>query len=481
MHPVVAPTKPTAASSLYILLNGRAVTVATSLPYQADVTRCFEPLLDAPLPVLLQSAGAHNDFGRYDVFSADPIAEVRYDAGRISIAGKTTTTSRPFEAAAAAVQHRLTPRAPPANGDTPPFTAGFIGYFGYSLHADIERQRPAPAPPLDWPQLAGGIYDWSVVTDHVRRTTTLFLPPEPARQREVRNLIATRPRPPRAAVDLGAFRSTFSERSYRAAFAAVKEYINAGDCYQVNLARHYRASARGDPWQLYRTWLRRQPGPYAAFLSFPFGALISLSPERFVRTTRQRDGAWSAHTAPIKGTSARGANSADDHRSAVALAESHKERAENLMIVDLLRNDLGRICDQGTIRVEDFCRVMSLDNVHHLVSTIRGRLACGTRAGDVLRALFPCGSVTGAPKIRSIDIINELEPTGRSVYCGSVGSISVDGTLNTSVAIRTAAVTPTADNAHDVHLWGGGAVVADSVADRELAEIDAKVGRLMTL
>ena len=206
-----------------------------------------------------------------------------------------------------------------------------------------------------------------------------------------------------------------------------------------------------------------------AYLATPFGHIVCLSPERFIRYSGAR-----METSPIKGTAPRHPTKNLDAASRDRLVESTKDRAENLMIVDLLRNDLGRICKPGSIRATALFQVESFANVHHLVSTISGVPRPAIDAWAALTATFPGGSVTGAPKIRAMEIINELETVGRSIYCGSIGYIDRSGAMDTNIAIRTLAFTPTG-----VHCWGGGGVVADSIAALELIEIEQKIGRLL--
>lgn len=261
--------------------------------------------------------------------------------------------------------------------------------------------------------------------------------------------------------------------TYCNAFNTVKRYIAAGDCYQVNLARHYVAGMTGDramaSWSAYQRLVEVLPAPFGAYLATPFGHIVCLSPERFIRYSGN-----CIETSPIKGTAPRHTTMALDTASRNHLATSAKDRAENLMIVDLLRNDLGRICTPGSIQATELFQVETFANVHHLVSTIRGVPWPHVDAWAALTATFPGGSVTGAPKIRAMEIINELETVGRSVYCGSIGYIDRSGAMDTNIVIRTLAFTPTG-----VHCWGGGAVVADSIASVELAEIEQKIGRLL--
>jgi para-aminobenzoate synthetase component 1 len=241
----------------------------------------------------------------------------------------------------------------------------------------------------------------------------------------------------------------------------VIEYIFAGDIFQANLSQRLEAPLLGTPLELYRRLRRRNPAPFAAFLDYGDVAIASSSPERFLRVDDGRQ----VETRPIKGTRPRGVGPEHDAALALALAESDKDRAENVMIVDLLRNDLSRVCRPGTVRVPELFAIEHYATVHHLVSTVVGELAPEHDAVDLLRAAFPGGSITGAPKVRAMQIIAELEPTARGVYCGAIGYVSVTGALDTNVVIRTYLVL-----GRDVYFQVGGGIVADSNPEQEYRE-----------
>ena len=228
-------------------------------------------------------------------------------------------------------------------------------------------------------------------------------------------------------------RSSFTHAGYLDAVRRVREYILAGDIFQTNLSQRFEAPLTESPWDLYRRMRIRNAAPFAAFFETPDVSVVSASPERFLRV----DERGHVETRPIKGTMPRGFGPEHDGALGQALSESAKDRAENLMIVDLMRNDLSRVCSPGTVRVPELFALEHYATVHHLVSTVVGDLAPGSDALDLLRAAFPGGSITGAPKVRAMEIIAELEPSQRSVYCGSIGYCSVTGALDTNIAIRT--------------------------------------------
>jgi para-aminobenzoate synthetase component 1 len=255
--------------------------------------------------------------------------------------------------------------------------------------------------------------------------------------------------------------SNFDRAGYLAAVGRAIDYIHAGDCFQVNLSQRLLYPATVSPLELYRRLRERNAAPFAGYFDLGAFQIASASPERFLRVTA----AGEVETRPIKGTRPRGATPAEERANQQELLHSAKDRAENIMIVDLLRNDLGRVCRYGSVRVPAVCRLETYRYVHHLVSEVRGRLREGLGAVDLLRAAFPGGSVTGAPKIRAMEIIAELEPTARGPYCGSLGYLGFDGSMDTNLLIRTFTV-----GRGWIQFPVGGGIVADSVPEREYEE-----------
>jgi para-aminobenzoate synthetase component 1 len=324
------------------------------------------------------------------------------------------------------------------------------------------------------PDMAVGIYDWAVVVDHQERQAHLVSRQRNARTARCLPEILDRLRTMKNAPASG-FRitspivSNFTQESYAAAFARVQDYLQAGDCYQINLAQRFSAAAAGDAAEAYLALRRRNPAPYSALLNVSQGQILCVSPERFLRA---RDG--HVETRPIKGTRPRGSDAMSDAQLIEALRHHPKDRAENLMIVDLMRNDLNKNCAPGSVQVPHLFEVESYSNVHHLVSTVEGRLATGRDALHLLRDCFPGGSITGAPKRRAMQIIDELEPHPRGIYCGAIGYVGFDGNMDTNIAIRTLARTEDA-----IHCWAGGGLVADSVQEAEYQEtLDKAAGML---
>jgi para-aminobenzoate synthetase component 1 len=403
-------------------------------------------LAHLPHLLFLDSADRHAERGRYSYVAADPVEWI------------TSWSHDPFVELSA----KLAALRRPTVRGLPPFQGGLAGIFGYGLQHVIER---IPRPRFDEfqvPDLAVGIYDWVIAWDHAanrawrissgereQRSAPITVMADPE------ELAPQYPLPGHAGVT-----SNFDRDRFLAAVRRAIEYIHAGDCFQINLSQRLLARTTEHPLDLYGRLRERNPAPFAGYLDLGPFAIASASPERFLRV---RDG--EVETRPIKGTRPRGSTLAEDQARIADLAASAKDRAENVMIVDLLRNDLGRVCEYGSVRVPQVCEIETFRFVHHLVSTVTGRLAEGRSPLDLLRACFPGGSVTGAPKVRAMEIIAELEPTARGPYCGSLGFVGFDGSMDTSILIRTF----TAGRGWLQFPVGGG-IVADSDPEREYDE-----------
>jgi para-aminobenzoate synthetase component 1 len=406
------------------------------------------------LPYLLfLDSSAQGALSRYSFLAADPVAVARTpDAARDMLRG-----------------HRHRPLA-----GLPPFQGGIAGYVGYDWGAELERVARPPADRLtpQIPDVALAHYEWVIAWDHLEEKAWLIATGDEARAatraawvRErlaaappaVRDHPAPAPEPPQ---------SNFARAEFEAGVSRIREYIAAGDVYQVNLSQRFHAPFVGSALALYRRLRARNPAPFGAYLEFAGAQVASISPERFLRleaTTR------AAEARPIKGTRPRGTTPDRDSALARELLESEKDRAENVMIVDLLRNDLGKVCVPGSVRVPKLFALESHPTVHHLVSTVTGRLADGADAFDLLRAAFPGGSVTGAPKIRAMQIIAELERAPRGLYCGAIGYVSATGAMDFNIPIRTIVLR---DGSATFHAGAG--IVWDSEPVAEYEETLAK-------
>ncbi|WP_035572598.1 aminodeoxychorismate synthase component I [Halomonas halocynthiae] len=451
----------------------------TPFPYHPTPLKYFTQLRRRPNAVLLDSGRPEAPGGRYDILSSDPLAMLEVDtAGKVSGVNELEHLA-PF-AAQQALLDRLNSDVPPSEL---PFLGGLIGYWAYDLGQPSGTEKhPPKAPQAPQPKLPAsrvGLYDWALLQDHHKAQSWLVASAKRRQQVEtwLTEALASDDESQSAYNALSDsfqltdnFTADMSKDAYLDRFNQVQRYIRAGDCYQINLAQRFSAPYQGDPWQAYQLLRQATPTPYAGYLAWNKSAVLSLSPERFIRSSNGQ-----VETRPIKGTRPRGTHRHDDQRLAESLVHSTKDRAENVMIVDLLRNDLGQVCRTGSVQVPQLCGLESYANVHHLVSVVTGQLAEGQRPLDLLAAAFPGGSITGAPKVRAMQIINELEPSTRSVYCGSLGYVDCRGNMDTSIAIRTAVL-----DRDLLHLWGGGGLVADSEGEDEYAETLDKIRHLMT-
>ncbi|MGM0913970.1 MAG: aminodeoxychorismate synthase component I [Pseudomonadota bacterium] len=441
----------------------------TPHPYRPTPLFAFARLRRRPGAVLLDSGRPKAPGGRYDILSSDPLAVLEVDeAGRVDGVPELRDLS-PF-AAQQALLERLAATGPLPASELP-FLGGLIGYWSYDLGYQLEPVGQGARRAVTLPASRVGLYDWALIQDHQRGEAWLVATPE--RRRQALEWLNAAPAGETDCRLTAPFAAELDRDAYLARFEAVQRYIRAGDCYQVNLAQRFSAPYEGDLWAAYRRLRAATPTPFAGYMAWPSArgeqAILSLSPERFLAC---RDG--QVETRPIKGTRPRGDTPESDARLAAELEGSLKDRAENVMIVDLLRNDLGRSCRPGTVRVPQLCGLESYTNVHHLVSVVTGTLADGRTPLELLAGAFPGGSITGAPKVRAMQIIDELEPSRRSVYCGSLGYVDTRGHMDTSIAIRTAV----ADGGR-LHLWGGGGLVADSQGEAEYQETWDKIRHLM--
>lgn len=454
------------------------IPLLTELPYRPDSAALFEAVADRPWAVFLDSGLHHPGQARYDIIAAEPYARLVTRGELTEIHGDCSELSRADPFALLREQLAIDPGC---RGELSrvelPFTGGAIGYFGYDLARRYEK-LPVRARDLERiPDMAVGIYDWAVVVDHSEQRAWLAgqgRDPDTDRKWDalVRLFTAVSPERQRAPFRVTSpVTSNLTPRGYGHAFERILNYIRAGDCYQVNLAQRFTAQASGDPWLAYQRLRLINPAPYSAYMNTPYAQILSASPERFLRVTGNQ-----VETKPIKGTRPRAGHDKLDAERIAELLASEKDRAENLMIVDLLRNDLSKNCAIGSVKVPRLFDVESFATVHHLVSTVTGRLEAGRDAIDLLRGAFPGGSITGAPKIRAMQIIEELEPHRRGVYCGAIGYIGYDGDMDTNIAIRTLV-----HSRGVVRFWAGGGIVADSQREAEYQETFDKAAALLNL
>lgn len=342
---------------------------------------------------------------------------------------------------------------------------GWYGYLGYELAEQLHGKLSPRKRDLPLPDLSMGLYDRVVVFDHQKREAYEVIHPSlrggfTRRSNPVKSLDCFAP--------IGLAMTKFVSNptsSYQTAFNQIQSALRRGDCYQVNLAQRFTSDFTGNPWDYFLNLMQVNPAPFAAYYQLPNAAIISCSPERFIRI----DNGY-IQTKPIKGTCARHQDSALDQAAAQALQKSEKNKAENLMIVDLMRHDFGKICLPGSVSVPDLFRLETYRSVHHLVSTVEGRLKPEVSSWEALKACFPGGSITGAPKLAAMQQIQALEPHARHVYCGCIGYADFSGIMDMNIAIRTAVITQ-----GQCHVWAGGGIVLDSVCEEEYQECFDKI------
>ncbi|UKV16489.1 aminodeoxychorismate synthase component I [Thalassospiraceae bacterium SW-3-3] len=424
------------------------------------------------------------DRDRFAYVVASPLHKLTAKNGQVNLDG-FPVPGDPF-AVLADLMARYSVEADPK---LPPFQGGAVGYFGYELAQQLESLPLAPKDWLNMPDMAVGIYDLVIAFDQLDRRMWLISTgiPEtssPAREKRAADrmglirkyLRLARPMnemPDAPSVpDIIRWQSNFDRAGYEDAVQTVVDYIHAGDIFQANLSQRFRAEYAHDAipkrFDLYRRLSLASPAPFGAFLNFGEVAVLSNSPERFLKVTNGH-----VETRPIKGTRPRGSMPVEDAELAQELMLSAKDRAENIMIVDLLRNDLSKVCKPHTVETPQICMLESYANVHHLVSTVTGALQDGKTAVDLLAACFPGGSITGAPKIRAMEIITELEGSTRGAYCGAIGFIGFDGSMDTNIAIRSICV-----NKGRMAFNVGGGIVADSIPAAEYNETLVKAAKL---
>lgn len=438
------------------------MTIRRPIPYVADSSIYFDRIRALGDAVYLDSGRPLSPYGRFDIIAAAPAEQLQYSYA-------DDNNSQPFDQLRQ-LADRYDVNATP-DPDLP-FCGGLIGHFSYDLGRALEALPSQAVKDTHYPDMIVGVYLWALVVDHQLERCTLVATKsvDTSQLDQIESLITAQVSSVVSPFSLtAAFKSNVSEAQYHQALHKIDDYIHSGDCYQVNFAQRFSSGYTGDPWQAYLRLREAAPVPYSAYIETEHGALLSLSPEQFLEVKDNQ-----VTTKPIKGTRPR----ASDHNEDAALKEelrhSTKDRAENLMIVDLLRNDLSKVCEHGSVKVPRLFAVESYRNVHHLVTTVTGTLNSEYSAIDLLEHCFPGGSITGAPKIRAMEIIEELEPHRRSAYCGSIGYISFCGRMDTSITIRTLLC----EN-DKIHCWAGGGIVADSVSDMEYEETYNKVNNLL--
>ncbi|MBB1391911.1 aminodeoxychorismate synthase component I [Shewanella sp. SG44-6] len=454
------------------------------LDLKIDTKALFSLFSHQPWATLLDSANAPHQDATFDIIGFNPIATLTSHDGICSFNAKhpkiaalninINQQASPFETLAQ-LHARLYPCA---QGSLHPFSVGALGALGYDLGRDIENLPEIAVKDIHLNDMNIGFYDFALIYDYAEESWYAYHYDGCGALDYELNLIQSKiEHNLKQTSSLPAFQLTtpwvnhISVEQYQHKFARVQEYLLSGDCYQINLTQRFEAQYQGNEWQAYCALSTANQGPFSAFIRLEHHCILSISPERFIKLSDQQ-----IETKPIKGTLPRHQDPLLDQQAAAALLASEKDRAENVMIVDLLRNDISKVAAPGSVKVPTLFAIESFPAVHHLVSTISATLAEDKNAFDLLQAAFPGGSITGAPKIRAMEIIEELEPSRRNVYCGSIGYISQNGNMDTSITIRTLV---TENNR--IYCWAGGGIVADSNADAEYQESFDKVSKILPL
>ena len=434
--------------------------------------------------VFLESGSSDHVDSNWSIFSALPIATLTESNQSALFNDLTNNTSHAMGKDPLAAQLKM--RQQLFHEETQnyfPFTGGVIAAYNYDMGEIFESlHKSKDNLGLNLGAYHCGFYDWAILYNIKYKQYYLLQQRTKNNDQDVEDLWQDRHHwlenlSLKQSIEIENFRlseqwkSNYSEEEYKQSFNKIQEYILSGDCYQVNLAQRFQAVYQGNEYQAYLALLAENKAPFAAFMRLPEQVIISVSPERFLLLNGNQ-----VQTKPIKGTMPRSQNSEQDIANKQQLLNSEKDQAENLMIVDLLRNDIGRVCKPGSVSVPSLFNIESFPAVHHLVSTVIGKVDNQYACEDLLRACFPGGSITGAPKIRSMEIIHELEKYQREIYCGSIAYINGNGDMDSSITIRTLVC-----HQNQIYCWAGGGIVADSNAESEYQECFDKVSKILPI
>ncbi len=444
------------------------------LDYIKNSFDAFRAIRHLSCPVILESGrGQYKEhMGRFDILTAEPSQVILVSP----------------ECQGEALLERVNEQLIPLSVDPStlqeahqhlPFFGGAIGFLSYDFGRQLETLPSTAEQDISLPSAWFGIYGWALITDHLNEESWMVYD-SALTERSCSDFMdlfehfpvehpAVGQQQPQAFHLNTPFESNLTHEEYLEKFEHLQGYIHSGDCYQVNFAQRFSAQCEGDSFAAFETISRKIPTPFSAFFQLGTWDILSHSPERFLELENRK-----VTTKPIKGTRRRGGNGKDDERLKTELANSSKDKAENLMIVDLLRNDLSRVCKPFSVKVPKLFDIETYPNVHHLVSTVTGDMEESGTATQLLAHSFPGGSITGAPKIRAMEIIDELEPHHRSLYCGSIVYISRHGRMDSSITIRTLI-----RDDNTIHAWGGGGIVADSDGEAEFQETLTKISPLL--
>ncbi|PWY55300.1 aminodeoxychorismate synthase component I [Legionella qingyii] len=432
--------------------------VLYSLDYSDSLHEYYQKLHHLPGFVLLESTDRFH--GRYDIISAYPYDFIQIEQNCQDLPGLLKRINQILSPVPSVVDL--------------PFQGGALGYVSYDLGAKLIGIDSSIQPTLEnMPLLDFGLYDWAIIVDHHQKEITLFAAnmhqSTPKVVDEVLELWNAVSKQPCDAFIKSDFTPLLDKQDYMNAFSSVYQFLKEGRSYQVNLTQPFHAAYEGNSWAFYKKICMKNPVPFSAFLRTPAADILSFSPERFLFYDEGK-----LVTSPIKGTIGRSTNEAEDDGLKNKLSSCEKNRAENVMIVDLLRNDLGKIAKSGSVNVTNLCEIQSYNSVHHLVSTIEAQCLPTILPFEAFLSCFPGGSITGAPKIESMRIIDEQESYARGVYCGAIGYFSRHGRFDTNIAIRTITA-----KENILHLAAGGGIVIDSDCEDEYRECFIKIAAVI--
>ena len=423
----------------------------------------FELIKNNDWAVYLNSNNNKYHDQRYDILSSNPINKIILSS---EYSSSDVTKDNIFNILEKNINmHKC------EEDDDIPFCGGAIGFMSYDFGNTLHNIKNKKNKDFDYPLAAFGIYDWCITYDYLKEKSFILY----YEKNNIISKILNHRSEKNEIKKYKAYKSTSSCESnmnydlYKSKISKISNYIKSGDCYQVNFAQRFSLGYEGDEYSMYKTLNKSFASPYSAYINYPFGNILSFSPERFLSIKNNL-----VETKPIKGTRPRSDDEVLDKKNLDELRLSDKDKAENLMIVDLLRNDLGMNCKNGSINVDKLFEIETFANVHHLVSTISGEIDENSNIYKLIRDAFPGGSITGAPKLRSMEIIEELEPDNRSIYCGSIGYIGFDQKTDLNISIRSMLAVK-----NKLYFWGGGGIVNDSDERSEYNESIAKVKPLL--
>ncbi|NRA70453.1 MAG: aminodeoxychorismate synthase component I [Gammaproteobacteria bacterium] len=420
--------------------------------------------------MLLDSGHSSHVDSRYDIIVRDPVATLTTTGNQTVIwYQQDQTQQHSSDDPLKLIEQVMAQMISGSQVSDLPFSGGALGYFSYDLGRQFESIDQQSARDIELPEMAIGIYRHALIFD--RQTNLVTLVSRTTKQQHHEYLSQIKPSiiPETTFTLTCPWRNQIDKTTYLSNFDKIQAYLLSGDCYQINYTQRFTANYQGDEYQAYLALCRNNEMPFSAYLKLEQGAILSVSPERFIQCQ-----SGNIQAKPIKGTRPRGHDIIEDQRLKTELINSEKDQAENLMIVDLLRNDIGRSAKPGSVNVPVLFDIESFPGVHHLVSTVTATLVDSKSPIDLLRGAFPGGSITGAPKVRAMNIIDQLEPHRRSIYCGSIGYISQDGNMDTNITIRTLLCLD-----KTIYCWAGGGIVADSVALDEYQECFDKVAKIL--